>query len=706
MRSVITLSVLTAIVSATPISGVAADTKPRTSTIAVVTPAESRVRHQDTASPNQSGKAKVKLEAPASPDNRAKVGFVLPDPQMDAWIAPAGSSPSAAVGGETNDQPTLRIATRPRSLASSLVVKKEVVEQRVVESRAVVREREPAPVERPTVRVAVVERAKQPMQPDPPPMPRVEPNVNLVDGVEKPAKLAIEVPIAKPTELPSQPTQPSPAIVSQPSRAVHEPAEARVAATTSKPTPTPQSRVVATTPEVAATPVPAPPAVPMPSPKVAEPVVVAESPVESPQPMVERTLAPAAPSVVTRYPAPVAYRAPAVPPAPNRGYYVPQKPAVPFGGRGLPPAANSAMPRPGLATMTGQNEAYSPPMTPPSLEVGSVSPYRQASFSSVAPDSLPMPVAAPMPRANEVVPSPAAFEHGDLVDNSSVATCKACGVPLTSCTGPCWIVDAEAMFLGRDDPDTRTPLVTEFETTPPSVKDFSPSDASLGAGFGYRLGITRQLCSGSAINVQYFSVTDWTQSESFFGDLDVLGNSIGDPGFADWQYGSDLTNLEINGRYAINPWLGLIGGFRWIELDESASLNAGGPSIASFRRRISVDNTLLGGQMGLDYLLFDMGGVFRVDTTLKVGIFNNEMDLSSSGFGVGRRTENQIAAAGDFQLRGIWQIAPSLSITGGYYLLGISDLALAPEQFDDPSNINDDGDVIIQGGTLGLMWVY
>ena len=687
MRCTIWISTITLIFATTPCIGFAADESVGGARLEVIKPAVPRVAQLRVSTSGKATKRAEKQASAETTEGAAKVDFVVASPAMEPWIKPAEPTRSSDRMRLAADPPTLRIVADDEA-PKALVVKKELPALRNG-GNSVVRVAERTPKKQSTTSsTASSERATRMVVP-PAALSTARPDaVAKATEVDAPSRVRMSVPEtttveAAPTltaKTVTKPTEPAPHVASASPEKVAEP----------------KSRMVATTPRVQ--PIPA-----------AAPQSAANVPSSTESlPSAPTSVAVAKPARVQqpfpdRYPPPIAYRAPLVTASP-RGRY----PAVPFAGRGLPPAApvEQMVPRDDSRIHAQSDQAsVTPNYRLPSTD-SAEKPFRQASFENESVTDTLAASTLPPPSETTTLPTSAHFEHGDLVDDTSYATCESCGVPLGGCPGPRWIVDADAMFLGRNDPDTRTALVTRDPPGPAGPKDFTPSDASLGAGFGYRLGLSYQICSGSSLNVQYFRVDNWNQTKQFTGDLDVLGNPLGNPSDATWIYGSDLTNAEINGRHAVTPWLGFIGGFRWIELDDRASLNSGGPLIASFNRRISTDNTLLGGQLGFDYLLFDMGGVFRVDTTLKIGVFNNEMTLASAGFGAGNRTENHTTVAGDFQLRGVWQIAPNLSVTGGYYLLGLNDVALAPEQFVDPTQIRDDGDVLIQGGTLGLMWVY
>jgi hypothetical protein len=151
--------------------------------------------------------------------------------------------------------------------------------------------------------------------------------------------------------------------------------------------------------------------------------------------------------------------------------------------------------------------------------------------------------------------------------------------------------------------------------------------------------------------------------------------------------------------------LNLIGGFRYLQLNEDASLNADSPTVPFFHRAVGADNTLLGGQVGLDYCLFDNGGPLQIDAIVKGGLFNNYISVEKVNFAVAHSATNQLAGVVDFQLLANWQILPHVSVIGGFYLLWVDEVALAPDQFLSSRPIDTAG-VLLEGGTVGLSWTF
>lgn len=289
------------------------------------------------------------------------------------------------------------------------------------------------------------------------------------------------------------------------------------------------------------------------------------------------------------------------------------------------------------------------------------------------------------------------FDTSTITQDAPHDAVGSCGAP-----NAVWYAQADVIVLGRSKPNGDTSLTNCYCVVP---THFRPYNAGLDTGVGDRYTLGRYSQCGVGWEAQYYQIDTWDNERWFGGNIGVLSNNLG-VGVARWRYASDLTNLEINRRWDVSPWMTLLAGARWIQLDEQASLDAAGTLIPSFNRQIGVDNTLLGGQLGIDYRLYDHGGLFRVNVVTKGGVFNNHQRLTPTGFPPPTAESNdEIAFAGDLQVIGTYQLTRHLSLAGGYYLLGLSNVALAPNQFGDPTVIDQDH-LILQGGTLGVNFCW
>jgi hypothetical protein len=326
--------------------------RPRATTITVVgsdTPAES----ESTAAANES-KPREKLLSKTSslrvPNDRTRIEFLVPDRSMEAWIVPAKLAAEASEA--VSAQPALQTADRETQAYSSLSV---------VNVKPPLGVTEPAPEpRRPASRLALkLAPAAPPLQTSPPmTVASVEaPSIQVpvtIKAVPMPLRIQSQQPIERTNVVAQDTSAPriqAPAPATNKSRD-EETADVEIvksnrpiptsiaAAIGPQEPPAPMVRISAT-PDVKPTHV-----APLPPPSQARPVEpLAKQPASAPVEETREVAAESAPPKQTtpsprRFPAPVAYRAPDVAPSPNRGYFVPQSPATPFGGHGRQPGGS------------------------------------------------------------------------------------------------------------------------------------------------------------------------------------------------------------------------------------------------------------------------------------------------------------------------------------------------------------------------------
>ena len=97
-----------------------------------------------------------------------------------------------------------------------------------------------------------------------------------------------------------------------------------------------------------------------------------------------------------------------------------------------------------------------------------------------------------------------------------------------------------------------------------------------------------------------------------------------------------------------------------------------------------MNNTLLGGQLGLDAMLWDNGANFSVTGIGKVGVFGNDADQVTTTAGVGgalplvAASGGQASFVGELGLNARYQWTDRLSVIGGYNLLWVTGVGARP----------------------------
>ena len=282
------------------------------------------------------------------------------------------------------------------------------------------------------------------------------------------------------------------------------------------------------------------------------------------------------------------------------------------------------------------------------------------------------------------------------------------------------------------------------------------TDADMGTMGGIDLSLTKRDCDGSGIELRYWGLYPDDQSYDLNGpgldtyitglsDLQVqgyVGNLEGYYNDADTNRvtrENEIHNFEINllrngGSYKTrsgrNATYELMGGFRWFQFNEdfryAAFYAAQNPDAVNYD--IYVDNTLLGFQLGgrseicmTDRLSLSLG--------TKVGLFNNRIEhrqnFTDSNGNFAYQTalgtddynyssqKDDLSMLGELDLGMIFRISSSSRAVFGYRAVGVSGIALAPNQIpqdftlpDQINDVNSNGSLILGGGYAGLEFCF
>jgi len=253
---------------------------------------------------------------------------------------------------------------------------------------------------------------------------------------------------------------------------------------------------------------------------------------------------------------------------------------------------------------------------------------------------------------------------------------------------PLWSVDVGAVFLRRQS--------TDF------TGNFEPFEFGFEAGVD--ADIRRRIGDGNHLQVRYFGVDSWSDQPA------PLGSSL-----AFHNYESSLHSTEINLRSQRSDWLTLLGGFRWVELQDNRFFDQNTTNPNSNEIDIVNQNQMYGGQLGTDILLWDRGGPLTVNTELKAGIFSNRAKsyrerLASPGMqippvGTWEDRSYQTAFVGDLGINAQYRLTDRLAVRGGYQLMWVEGLSLADaygNRFDGDTTIDTTGGLFYYGATVGL----
>jgi hypothetical protein len=259
---------------------------------------------------------------------------------------------------------------------------------------------------------------------------------------------------------------------------------------------------------------------------------------------------------------------------------------------------------------------------------------------------------------------------------------KYCG-----CCQPLWTVKAGIVYLDRTNP--RPAVLVEDTVTG------DPLALAQNYNFNWNAGVDvsaiRTLGGGpNALEVRYFGIDGWQATQDF--TTSPIWNFPTDPplfglGVANIHsvYTSRLYSTEVNLRHRSSDRLAWLLGFRWVQVHENLDFNAdfgGNQAVISD----NVDNNLYGGQIGIDWRVYDRGGPFRIDSIFKAGVFGNSADNTfgvtqaiGPAFGAGQ-SKGQVAFVGEIGLTGVYQWTDHIAIRGGYQVLWVEGIAVASDQ--------------------------
>jgi len=154
--------------------------------------------------------------------------------------------------------------------------------------------------------------------------------------------------------------------------------------------------------------------------------------------------------------------------------------------------------------------------------------------------------------------------------------------------------------------------------------------------------------------------------------------------------------------------------------DETALLGPAGPDVLLLQEQTDTENTLNGVQFSMDVLLMQSER-FLIDGVLKAGAYHNSasgtfmetysaLANDNSVYGRVLRDESSSTAfVGQIGLGGMYRLTDHVRLRGGWDVIFLSGVALAPEQFAQVNGtyaVNNDGTVVINGGHIGLELVY
>jgi hypothetical protein len=321
--------------------------------------------------------------------------------------------------------------------------------------------------------------------------------------------------------------------------------------------------------------------------------------------------------------------------------------------------------------------------------------------------------------------------HDGVIVNNDVGCPTETVVPHDVCSChlcPRTYVWVDALILARENSADEQPLVLDLND---NEVLFSTDDFDFDTDSGVRIGYGGRFCDcwgGEIVYMGVFEPSDsaYVEREDSLmlpGALGLQVNNFFGADRVDVNYSSDLHSIEANllrcrccrdccadGRSM--EWL---AGFRYLNLDEDFSISSYDSDESTTVFEVDTENNLYGAQFGGRHRR--CSGCFGCETTLKAGVFANDVEQSQSPiidfpdflFREGRSSDDvQAAFVGDLNFTLIWQFCELWGLRAGYNLIWLEGVALAPDQLDFTNtpdsgrNLDADGGVFLHGVNLGL----
>jgi len=331
-------------------------------------------------------------------------------------------------------------------------------------------------------------------------------------------------------------------------------------------------------------------------------------------------------------------------------------------------------------------------------------------------------------------------------------------------SAPRWTFSAETLVLGRTGGANQTlvgllPGGMQFADTQSAAASateaFNSNRFWQGFSAGPKLSVTYRHESGVGVEFSYFNIftqsatktlgptspttPDWLvmyAPGSFWQTQDFPYQGMA------WKDATNLYNAEANGRLDLSPRMTVLGGLRWLQLNDKLQgtltpLDRGEPTWKYSDLSLSqvqnpplntpivinppfwttrTVNDLYGVQIGVDGELWELGRL-SLDGLIKAGVFDNNAEQTTvvsmqKTLYTAQATINRAAFVGEADLQLKYQLAKGLALKVGYETLWLDGVALAPGQIREtytttlPSaralGVNTGSSVLFQGATVGL----
>lgn len=280
-----------------------------------------------------------------------------------------------------------------------------------------------------------------------------------------------------------------------------------------------------------------------------------------------------------------------------------------------------------------------------------------------------------------------------------------------------WDVAVEGLYMNRHNTES-TPLL--YNQSDSSVRLYD-NDLQQDFHTGMRLTAARRWGNTCELELTYFGIGGFSGSQSMNTDgiafyaPDITVTPVGGGQFQ-FDYRSQIHSGEFLLRHR-QDWLGYSAGIRLMEVQEELTgtlLRGAFPPETIWQTH--ANNHLIGFQAGADVTLLRRTERFRANVAMKIGVYNNhasQMSRTDVGGYASVVSEDDLAAyVGEIDFTAAFKISTHLALRGGYQLMWIDNVALAPQQIGfnnlpaGSSMLYADGQVFAHGASVGLELSY
>ena len=264
--------------------------------------------------------------------------------------------------------------------------------------------------------------------------------------------------------------------------------------------------------------------------------------------------------------------------------------------------------------------------------------------------------------------------------NKGSGKCKKC---CDGCPATCWEFGVGAVVMTRDD-HPGLPLVLDLDAT--DIDLFNAEDFNMGWKGGPNFWGILHGPGCNDLHFNFFSIDEFNDSVNI---TPTTGTPPYTLTFAPGTYNgfratyrSELQSFEVNGRRECSDRIALLAGFRYLNIDEYFAMRADGTAgTPDLLGQIETKNNLYGLQLGLDTRLLRWG-CFTVDGLFRAGVAGNDATqiCRITNKPTTQGSVDRGSFLGEMIFRGKYCLGDHLSAYGGYQLLWVTGLALAPQQ--------------------------